>query len=68
MFILAGGQCTIATYPGNARDMLAPDIISDETVESCDIILAQGSLWYKFEHTLPTVCTSCVLCMKNNYG
>jgi len=48
-----GGQCTIATHPGNARDLLKLSVISEDRVRECDVLLVQGSLWHKFERGFP---------------
>lgn len=44
-----GGERTIITYPGNAREILKPDIITDNMVKSSDVIFVQGSLWQKLD-------------------
>ena len=49
VFVLPDGQCTIATHPGNARDVLKPAMITDHVVKHSDVLLAQGSLWHKFQ-------------------
>lgn len=49
VLVFPDGQCTIATYPGNAHSILTADIITDDMVEKSDVILAQGSLWHKLE-------------------
>lgn len=48
-FVLVGddGQRTIVTYPGNARDILSPEQITDEQVRRSDVLFVQGSLWQK---------------------
>ncbi len=43
------GQRTIATYPGNAREVLKSELIQNENVEKSDIIFVQGSLWQKLD-------------------
>jgi len=47
VILLKDGQRTIATYPGNARDVLMPEMITETLVERADIIFLQGSLWTK---------------------
>ncbi len=47
IILLPGGQRTSATYPGNARDMLKPELVSDALVKESDVLLVQGSLWRK---------------------
>jgi len=47
VMLFPDGQRTIATYPGNARDILKPEMIAEEAVQASDIILMQGSLWGK---------------------
>jgi len=49
VFILPGGQCTIATHPGNARDILKPAMIAEHLLQNSDVLLAQGSLWHKLQ-------------------
>src|SRR4029077_9850821 len=51
--VMKGGQCTIATHPGNARDILKPAMITDGMVHGSDILLVQGSLWHKLNRTFP---------------
>lgn len=41
------GQCSSATYPGNAHSVLKPAVLPEHLVEHCDIVLMQGSLWSK---------------------
>lgn len=45
--VYANGQRTIATYPGNARDLLKPSFITDPLVAAHDIVFIQGSLWQR---------------------
>jgi sugar/nucleoside kinase (ribokinase family) len=51
VMVFPDGQRTIATYPGNARDILKPEMISEEAVKVSDIVLLQGSLWGKMGST-----------------
>ncbi|MDX1975674.1 MAG: PfkB family carbohydrate kinase [Rickettsiales bacterium] len=41
----------IATYQGNAKDILKPNVLADDMVNNTDAILVQGSLWQKFGET-----------------
>ncbi len=43
------GQRAIATYPGNAKDIIKKNMITDEMVKDCDALLVQGSLWQKLD-------------------
>lgn len=45
--VLPDGQRTIATYPGNAGELLTPAMVTDALVGSCDVVHVQGSLWAK---------------------
>lgn len=47
VMVYPDGQRTIATYAGNARDILQPDMIGEAAVKASDIVLLQGSLWGK---------------------
>lgn len=47
--LYADGQRTIATYPGNARDILKPELVTDSLVAAVDVLLVQGSLWQKLD-------------------
>jgi sugar/nucleoside kinase (ribokinase family) len=47
VILFPDGQRTIATYPGNAREILQPEMITDALVVATDIVLLQGSLWGK---------------------
>ncbi len=49
VILFPNGERTIATYPGNAKDVLKPEMITDDMVENTDILLVQGSLWRKFD-------------------
>lgn len=53
VMVTKGGQCTIATHPGNARDILKSAMITDGMVHTSDILLVQGSLWNKLDRTFP---------------
>jgi sugar/nucleoside kinase (ribokinase family) len=53
VFTEPGGKRTIATYPGNARAILKPDMITDELIARNDVAFVQGSLWEKFDRALP---------------
>lgn len=44
------GQRTIATYPGNARNILKPHLVTEDMVRNSDVLLVQGSLWQKLNH------------------
>jgi sugar/nucleoside kinase (ribokinase family) len=48
VFTYPDGQCTIATYSGNAKDVLKPAMIAEHLVKNSEILLVQGSLWHKF--------------------
>lgn len=43
------GERTIATYPGNAREIMKPELVTPELMSEHDILFMQGSLWKKFE-------------------
>lgn len=45
--VLPDGQRTIATYPGNAGELLTPEMIPEELVRACDVVHVLGSLWAK---------------------
>jgi len=47
--VFPGGQCTTATHPGNARELLGAEMITPEMMQESDIVLVQGSLWHKLE-------------------
>ncbi len=47
VMVYPDGQRTIATWAGNAREILRPEMITDAAVKASDIILLQGSLWGK---------------------
>jgi sugar/nucleoside kinase (ribokinase family) len=47
VLLFENGQRTIATYSGNARDILRPEMIEDDRVKASDIVLIPGSLWVK---------------------
>lgn len=47
VMVFLDGQRTIATYPGNARALLLPEMITDALVQRVDAALIQGSLWMK---------------------
>jgi sugar/nucleoside kinase (ribokinase family) len=53
VIVFPDGQRTIATYPGNASELLKPEMITDALVGSCDIVFMQGSLWKKMEAGYP---------------
>ncbi|MDX2112343.1 MAG: PfkB family carbohydrate kinase [Alphaproteobacteria bacterium] len=53
VLIYPDGQRTIATYPGNAKDVLKPDLISDDMVSGADVVFVQGSLWQKMGEKFP---------------
>lgn len=48
VLVYPDGQCSIATYAGNARDILKPAMIPEHLVKNSDVVLMQGSLWHKF--------------------
>jgi sugar/nucleoside kinase (ribokinase family) len=48
VLVFPDGQCTIATHPGNARDILKPAVVAEHTVKNCEVLLVQGSVWHKF--------------------
>jgi sugar/nucleoside kinase (ribokinase family) len=48
VFTYPDGQCTIATYSGNAREVLKPAMIAEHLVKNSEVVLVQGSLWHKF--------------------
>lgn len=58
--VLPDGQRTIATYPGNAGEILTPDMVTRELVAKCDVVHVLGSLWAKispaFADTLVDSC------------
>lgn len=49
VLVYPDGERTIATYPGNARDLLVPGLISEEKVADSDVVFVQGSLWQKID-------------------
>lgn len=48
VLVFADGQCTIATRAGNARELLKPAVFAEHVVKNAEVLLAQGSLWHKF--------------------
>lgn len=42
-----GGSTTI-TYPGNARDILKPEMITDDIIKKSNVVFALGSVWQRF--------------------
>ncbi len=44
------GARTIATYPGNARDILKADMVTEDMVKKSDVIFILGSAWERFDH------------------
>lgn len=48
VLVYSDAQCSIATHPGNARQVLKPALLPEHVVEHCEVVLAQGSLWHKF--------------------
>ena len=50
VFVYPDGQCTIATYAGNAKEVMKPAMVAEHLVKNSEILLVQGSLWHKF-HT-----------------
>lgn len=48
VFVYPDGQCTTATHPGNARDVMKPALIAEHLVKNSETVLVQGSLWHKF--------------------
>lgn len=44
-----GGQRAIATWRGNVREVLTPDLITGAMVENADVLFVQGSLWDKLD-------------------
>jgi len=53
VIVFPSGQCTIATHPGNARELLTAEMITPEMMQESDIVLAQGSLWHKLDGAFP---------------
>ncbi|MCE2927407.1 MAG: carbohydrate kinase family protein [Rickettsiales bacterium] len=53
VLIYPDGQRTIATYPGNAKEILKPSLITDDLVSGHDAIFIQGSLWQKLGPEFP---------------
>jgi len=49
VFVYPDGQCTTATNPGNAREILKPAMIAEHLVKNSEIVFVQGSLWHKFQ-------------------
>lgn len=49
VLLFPDGQCTIATWPGNACALLKPEVITEALAQQGDIFLVQGSLWRKLE-------------------
>ncbi len=48
VLVYPDGQCTIATYSGNGREILKPAMVAEHLVKNSDVLLVQGSLWHKF--------------------
>lgn len=53
VMMMENGQCTIATWPGNARALMKPEMIEEDIVRKSDIVFVQGSLWKKFDRAFP---------------
>lgn len=53
VIVYPDGQRTIATYPGNAKDLLKPELISGELIDKNDVMFLQGSLWQKLGSNFP---------------
>lgn len=53
VFTTKGGQRTILTYPGNARDLIKSETITSGLVGKTDIVFMQGSMWEKFDEAVP---------------
>jgi len=53
VIVCKDGQRTIATWPGNARALLTPEMITNDTVQKSDALLLQGSLWHKLDTAFP---------------
>jgi sugar/nucleoside kinase (ribokinase family) len=49
VILFPDGQRAIATYPGNAREILKPELISETMIQQADALLVQGSLWQKLD-------------------
>ena len=49
VLVFPGGERSIVTYPGNARDILKPQMVTDDLVKKTDVVLVQGSLWQKLD-------------------
>jgi sugar/nucleoside kinase (ribokinase family) len=49
VMLLPDGQRIIATWPGNARELLKTELITEGLVRDSDAALVQGSLWWKME-------------------
>jgi len=41
------GERTIFTYPGNAKDIIKPEMITEDMVKNADVLVMQGSQWEK---------------------
>lgn len=63
VLVFPDGQCTIATQAGNARELLKPAVIAEHVVKNADVLLAQGSLWHKFNEEFSDRLFN--LCMKH---
>ena len=44
------GQRTIVTHPGNARNILKSDMVTEDMIKNSDVVFMQGSLWERFDH------------------
>lgn len=53
IFTAPDGSRTIATYPGNAEEILKPEMITDELINKNDAVIIPYSLWEKFDSAFP---------------
>ncbi len=53
VFVAPDGSRTITTYPGNAKDMLKSEMVTDDVIDDTNVIFVQGSLWEKMGDRLP---------------
>ncbi|HEU5046612.1 MAG TPA: carbohydrate kinase family protein [Rickettsiales bacterium] len=53
IFTAPDGSHTLATYPGNADQLLKPGMITDELVRKNDVVFIPSSLWGKLGNEFP---------------
>lgn len=53
VLVAEDGSRTLASYPGNARSIMLPDIIQDGWFAKSGALMLQGSLWKKMDKSYP---------------